>query len=172
MTCNCKRWWFRKYNHSICFKDADTSDSICQRTYIGRTTLKEPVNHPLTGWSYLAVQKAIPLCVTDSMKSLLDSPRTPIDLGGNTIYGLHPLFHGPFYSVSSVTPLRTLGPQTSKEGGALGEGKSFGWGIVARKNGARKGEGRGWGRGLGRSVCGSLRRCWRGEWEQVVWCWK
>ena len=29
-------------------KDADTSDSICQRTYIGRTTLKESVNHPLT----------------------------------------------------------------------------------------------------------------------------
>ena len=34
--------------HTICLKDADTSDSICQRTYIGRTTLKESVNHPLT----------------------------------------------------------------------------------------------------------------------------
>ena len=34
--------------HTICLKDADTSDSICQRTYIGRTTLKESANHPLT----------------------------------------------------------------------------------------------------------------------------
>ena len=32
----------------FCLKDADTSDSICQRTYIGRTTLKESVDHLLT----------------------------------------------------------------------------------------------------------------------------
>ena len=63
-------------------KDADTSDSICQRTYIGRTTLKEPVNHPLTEIVGLGVQKAALLRIMETLKRLLEAleaPGLPLD---------------------------------------------------------------------------------------------
>ena len=41
MACKRRRWWFR--HHSICLKDADTSDSICQRNWTSQV-----VTHPST----------------------------------------------------------------------------------------------------------------------------
>ena len=54
----------------------------CQRTYIERTTLKEPVNHPLTEIVGLGVQKAALLRVMETLKRLLEAleaPGLPLD---------------------------------------------------------------------------------------------